>query len=209
MKNTGIMGGTFDPIHNGHLLLGRQAHEEYDLGSVWYMPSGQPPHKASQTVSSAEDRLEMVRLATEDVPYFYCSDFEINRPGLTYSSDTLTLLKEEEKDTRFFFIVGADSFYEIESWHEPQKVLSLCTLLVARREYDREESVSEEYERMEEFREYLDKKYKADIRFLHCSELPISSHEIRARIAEGEDVSGLLPDAVIEYIKEKGLYVKD
>ncbi len=200
------MGGTFDPIHNGHLLLGWQAHEEYELDSVWYMPSGNPPHKKDQSVSPAEDRIEMVKLAIEGVPYFSCSDFEIRRPGLTYSSDTLSLLKEDYPDTHFYFIVGADSFYEIETWHDPQKVLTMSTLLVARREYGESGTAAEEYGRMEEFRDFLCEKYDADIRFLHCEELPISSSELRQRIAMGEDVSGMTPEPVVEYIRKTGLY---
>ncbi len=202
----GIMGGTFDPIHNGHLLLGRQANKEYHLDSVWYMPSGQPPHKINQNVTSAEDRLEMVRLATEDYPCFVPSDFEIRRPGLTYSSDTLALLHEENPDTHFYFIVGADSFYEIETWHEPSLVLSLATLLVARREYRQERSEEEEYEDMEAFRDHLARKYPADIRFLHCRELSISSSQIRKKVALGEDISSDVPAAVADYIEMKGLY---
>jgi len=114
MAEIGIMGGTFDPIHNGHLMLGRQAYEEYHLDEVWFMPSGNPPHKKDHLVTDAALRCKMVRLAIEGFPKFRLSEFEVQRTGNTYTAETLRLLHLHYPEHRFYFIVGADSLYEIE-----------------------------------------------------------------------------------------------
>ena len=134
MKKIGIMGGTFDPIHSGHLMLGKQAYEEYDLDCVWYMPSRQPPHKKDRHITSPADRLEMVRLAVESTPFFSCSDFELCRTEEnTYTADTLLLLKQAYPDTEFYFIVGADSIFDIEKWYHPEIVMKNAVILAADR----------------------------------------------------------------------------
>ncbi len=200
MSDIGIMGGTFDPIHNGHLLLGRQACEEYHLDQIWYMPSGQPPHKADHHIASAQDRCAMIQLAIRDISDFVCSDFETRRPGITYSSETLTLLNQMYPSHHFYFIIGEDSYFEIEHWHHPWEVMKLATLLVARREYAKTSRTIEEH------RDYLRKKYQADIHFLHCRELDVASSELRRLIAEGKDIHDLIPPAVAEYIHARNLY---
>ena len=124
MARIGIMGGTFDPIHNGHLQLGRQAREEYHLEQVWFMPSGQPPHKKDHAVTDAWTRLEMVRLAIAGQKGFSLSDFEIRRPGNTYTAQTLKLLSEAYPENLFYFIIGADSLYDIEKWYRPDLVVT-------------------------------------------------------------------------------------
>jgi nicotinate-nucleotide adenylyltransferase len=200
MAKIGIMGGTFDPIHNGHLMLGRQALEEYGLDQVWYMPSGQPPHKKDHAVTDAADRLEMVRRAVDGIDGFVCSDFEIQRPGITYSVETLRLLRQEYPADEFYFIIGADSFYEIERWFQPQEILKLTALMVAVREYPGAARS------MEEQKKLLEEKYQARVHFLHCAKMDVSSSGLRRSISEGEPVGDLIPEAVLSYIKEKGLY---
>lgn len=201
MKRIGILGGTFDPIHFGHLMLGKQAFSEYTLDEVWYMPSRQPPHKRSHHITSSVDRLEMVRLAISEIPYFKTSDFELKRRGgNTYTVDTLKLLNEVYPDTDFFFIVGADSIFDIEKWYHPEEVLKLTTFLAADREGDVRERT------LEEQISYLKKKYGAKILKLHLKEMEIASEDIRNMIQKKEDVSALIPDIVIRYINEHGLY---
>ncbi|MCI9360408.1 MAG: nicotinate (nicotinamide) nucleotide adenylyltransferase [Hungatella sp.] len=200
MANIGIVGGTFDPIHNGHLLLGRQAYEEYHLDSIWYMPSGQPPHKKSRIITDAKSRCDMVSLAIKGDEHFFLSKFETAREGNTYTAQTLKLLKEAYPGHEFFFIIGADSLYEIEHWYHPEQVLSSVIILAAEREYLKEHpSVDWQIA-------YLTEKYSCDIRKLHCQELDISSEEIRRMIGCREEISAFVPEKVEEYILCHHLY---
>ena len=105
MGNIGIMGGTFDPIHNGHLMLGEQAYEEYQLDEVWFMPSGHPPHKKNQKITDPDIRLTMTQLAIEGKTGLVCSDFEVRRNGSTYTAQTLRLLREAYPQHHYFFII--------------------------------------------------------------------------------------------------------
>lgn len=200
MADIGIMGGTFDPIHNGHLLLGRQAYEEYDLKEIWFMPSGRPPHKTDHRVTEVEERCEMVRLAIADYPYFAYSDFEVRRSGNTYTAQTLRLLQETYPQHRFFFIIGADSLFEIEKWYHPEEVMAQTTLLVAGREYEGAPRT------LDEQITYLGGKYGASIRRLHCEEVDISSAELREMEARGRRLYKYVPKSVEEYIVTRGLY---
>lgn len=200
MNRIGIMGGTFDPIHHGHLLLGRQAREEYGLKEVWFMPSGQPPHKKDHPVTEAKFRWEMAELALAGQEGFVLSDVEIRRPGTTYTAQTLAFLQETHPDTRFYFIIGADSLYEIEQWYRPDLVMSQAVLLVADRDYQKV------HPRLEGQIEAMKEKYGAEIYRLHCPEMDVSSAEIRAMAAKKASLKGLVPDAVLAYIKEKKLY---
>ncbi len=200
MAKIGIMGGTFDPIHNGHLLLGRQAYQEYELDQVWFMPSGNPPQKRDKAVSYTQIRCEMVRLAIEDDPRFYLSDFEVRREGNTYTAETLKLLHEAYPEHQFFFIIGADSLYEIERWYHPEQVLAQSVILVAGRDYEAADCTMEEQIR------YLEDKYRADIRRLHCEEVDISSNELRDMEARGKKIFKYVPKTVETYIEAHGLY---
>ncbi|MDO5551244.1 MAG: nicotinate-nucleotide adenylyltransferase [Lachnospiraceae bacterium] len=200
MAKIGIMGGTFDPIHNGHLMLGRQALEEYQLDQIWFMPSGQPPHKKDHPVTDADIRCEMVRLALLGQPGFIFSDFEIRRPGNTYTAQTLALLHQEYPQHEFYFIVGADSLYEIEGWYEPERIMSQTVILAAGREY---EGI---HRSLKGQMNYLKEKYGAQIEYLHCREMDISSEEIRSLTAEGQSVKALVPEAVFAYMEKNHLY---
>ncbi len=200
MKKIGIMGGTFDPIHNGHIAVGRQAYGEYDLDEIWFMPSGHPPHKTDHVVTSVEDRCEMTRLAIKEEPYFRFSDFEARREGNTYTAQTLKLLRENYPDCRFFFIIGADSLYELESWYRPEEVLHMAVILVAGRKYPGAERS------LESQISYLRDKYQGEIFPLHLKEMDVASVHLREMAAEGEDVSPYLPAAVWEYIQTHDLY---
>lgn len=201
MKKIGIMGGTFDPIHSGHLMLGKQAYEEYDLDCVWYMPSRQPPHKKDRHITSPADRLEMVRLAVESTPFFACSDFELCRTeGNTYTADTLLLLKQAYPDTEFYFIVGADSIFDIEKWYHPEIVMKNAVILAADRACGHDDVP---FNRQIE---YLTKKYDARICRLHSKRMDVSSQLLRQKIQNGEQVSGYIPDPVVQFIRERRLY---
>lgn len=200
MAKIGIMGGTFDPIHNGHLLLGKQAHMEYGLDCIWYMPSGQPPHKKDHHVTDAEERCAMVRLAVERIAYFSLSEFEVSRKGNTYTAQTLALLKETYPDDVFYFIIGADSLYEIENWYHPEQVLASVKILVAGREY------SKEHRSIDQQIAYLSEKYSCSIQKLHSMEVDISSEEIRHMVSSGKSISKMVPKEVEDYIRSHQLY---
>lgn len=203
MANIGIMGGTFDPIHKGHLLLARQALEEYALDEIWFMPSGTPPHKTDHHVTDVNDRCEMVRLAISNMSGFVLSDFEAKRSGNTYTAETLRLLGETYPEHRFYFIIGADSLYQIETWYHPAEVMKQTTLLVAGRDYPEADCPIEEQIR------YLKRQYHADIRRLHCREFDVSSGELRKLLNKGESVCSFVPDTVTKYIADHHLYRKE
>ena len=200
MARIGIMGGTFDPIHNGHLMVGRQAVAEYGLDQVWYMPSGQPPHKMGRNISSAHDRCAMVSLAVSGEQGMSLSEFETSREGTTYTATTLKLLAEEYPSDTFSFIIGADSLYEIENWYHPEEILTGTEILVASREYGRF------HRTLDGQIEYLKERFGARIRKLSCEEVDISSHEIRQAAAQGICIREWVPDAVAAYIEEHHLY---
>ena len=200
MAKIGIMGGTFDPIHNAHLMLGRQALKEYHLDEIWFMPSHNPPHKTDHRVTGTKDRCEMVKLAIAGEPRFRFSDFEISRAGNTYTAQTLKLLKEAYPKHTFFFIVGADSLYHIESWYDPEEVMRQVTILAAGRECEDASCT------LEEQAAYLIKKYGAAIFLLHSDTMEVSSQELREREMNGGRIHNLVPENVERYIEEHGLY---
>lgn len=200
MKRIGIIGGTFDPVHNGHLMLGKQAYMEYGLDEIWFMPSHIPPHKKDHIVTEGRQRLDMLYLALEGSPCFRVSEFEMERDGNTYTAQTFELLKKMYPEICFSFIIGADSLFQIESWYHPEKVMAMTTLMVSGREYESGGIT------LEMQADYLRQKYQADIRFLHNKEMDISSAEIRKKAAEGKDITGDVPDKVREYILLHDLY---
>ena len=203
MSNIGIMGGTFDPIHNGHLLLGKQAYLEYNLDYIWFMPSGQPPHKKNRHVTDSVHRCAMVKLALQGESTFLFSDFEVSRKGNTYTAQTLALLKEAYPYHYFYNIIGADSLYEIESWYHPKEVLSNIPLLVADREY------SKTHQSLHTQIEYLTNRYRANIQLLHCREMDISSEDIRQAVKNKKSIENEVPAAVRAYIESHSLYYRE
>lgn len=200
MAKIGIMGGTFDPIHNGHLMISQQAYTEYHLDEIWFMPSGQPPHKKDHKVTEAKTRCAMTKLAIADYPYFVFSDFEVRRRGDTYTAQTLKLLKEEYPEHTFYFIIGADSLFEIENWYHPAEVMESAILLVAGRDCDHKGRT------IQEQIEYLSHKYGARIFRIHSDEVAIASEKIRAMAKKGIPLTSYVPEKVINYISCHHLY---
>lgn len=197
----GIMGGTFDPIHNGHLMLAETAFTQFSLDEIWFMPNGRPPHKQWKSIASdVEDRIVMTRLAIEGRARFKLELYEARRETVSYSYETLRHLTELYPDDSFYFIVGADSLFAIETWVHPEKIFPLCTILAAcRDEIDTTEEMDEQIS-------YLCEKYHADIELLASPLMPVSSHELREAIASGKSITGYVPKKVEEYILEEGLY---
>jgi len=189
------MGGTFDPIHHGHLVAAEEARWQLNLDTVLFIPTGQPWQKPVG-VSSAEDRYRMTVIATASNPAFEVSRVEIDHPGPTYTVDTLRRLRTElGEDARLFFITGADAVLHILTWKDREEVLALAEFIAATRPgYDLERLT----ERLPLARERL-----------HPMEIPmlaISSTEIRARVARGAPIQYLVPDGVVEYVAKRGLY---
>lgn len=198
-KKVGIMGGTFDPIHYGHLILAQNALDTFSLDEILFVPSGTPWLKESTKVLSKNKRVSMTGMAIEDNPDFALSTIEIDREGNSYSYETVEELKRIQPKTDFYFIMGADSLLEIERWKHPDRLMAECTLLVAvRDDCDREG--------LEKQIIYLTDKYQADIRILPANRIDISSTKIRRMIREGKSVRYMLPDQVIRFIQKNHLY---
>ena len=198
-KKVGIMGGTFDPIHYGHLILAQNALDTFSLDEILFVPSGTPWLKESTKVLSKNKRVSMTGMAIEDNPDFALSTIEIDREGNSYSYETVEELKRLQPKTDFYFIMGADSLLEIERWKHPDHLMTECTLLVAvRDDCDREG--------LEKQIIYLTDKYQADIKILPANRIDISSTKIRRMIREGKSVRYMLPDQVIRFIQKNHLY---
>lgn len=193
------MGGTFNPIHIGHLIIAEKAREQLHLDDVLFMPSGTPYMKNEEDVLPKDIRAEMTRLAIEDNPFFDISTIEVDKEGKTYTYETLEQLRNYNESTEYYFIMGADSLWNIEDWKEPQKIFANCHVLAAVRE---NRSSTE----MEEQAAYLKDKYNASIFLLKCSNIEISSTMIRNMIREGESIRYLVPEAVYDYIIKNKLY---
>jgi nicotinate-nucleotide adenylyltransferase len=194
-RRIGLMGGTFDPIHHGHLVAAEQARWQFELDQVLFVPTGQPWQKPVG-VSPAQDRYQMTLIATASNPAFSVSRTEIDHPGPTYTVDTLRRLRGELGDqTQLYFITGADAVLHILTWKDREEVLALAEFIAATRPgYD----LAKLAERLPAPRERL-----------HLMEIPmlaISSTEIRARVARGAPIQYLVPDGVVQYVMDKGLY---
>ncbi len=200
IKKIGILGGTFDPIHNAHLALAECAHIQLSLDEIWFMPDANPPHKTERKVTAAEDRCRMTGLAIEGKPAFVLSLIEQKRAGYTYTADTLKLLKTQYPDCEFYFMIGSDSLYQIETWYHPERIMKLAVLAVAGRDFPGEERT------LHEQADYLRSKYGARIEMLSFDEIDISSTEIRKMVSEGRDIRKLVPEKVCDYILAHRLY---
>ncbi len=200
-KKTGIMGGTFNPIHMGHLLLAENAKEAFGLDEILFVPSGLPYMKNGIEIADKWMRLEMTRLAVSDNPAFVLSSAEVEREGNSYTWETLELLREKEPETEFFFIEGADSLFAMESWKNPEIIFRDCTILAAVRDGKDDDDLREQIARLE-------KKYGARIGLIGMKEISFSSTDIRERIRNGRSIRYMVPDKVIEYIKKYRLYME-
>lgn len=204
MRKIGILGGTFNPIHKGHLALGLAAAEQYELEEIWLMPSKLPPHKSHFAMLSEEHRLAMTKLAAQTDDRFFASDFELRREGLTFTADTLELLTREYPDVEFYFIVGGDSLIKFKSWRRPERILELATLLGAGRAGYEEKAVNEAAESLR--KQFPNSKVGTVV----LEDYPISSNEIRTAFYTGEKerVKSFLPEEVWKYLIANCLYDK-
>lgn len=199
MIKTGILGGTFNPIHFAHLAMAETALGQAQLEQIWFMPSKNPPHKSHQEIVSEYHRSQMIRLAIETRPYFYFSDFELTRRGTTYTADTLQLLQKAYPDRIFCFILGGDSFFALENWYQPDTILKSCEILAVSRN-------GVTGQQMQKKADELRETYQAKIRILQMENMDISSSKIRAAVGRGQEITGLVPEGVVEYIYQHRLY---
>lgn len=192
----GIMGGTFDPIHYGHLLAAACAADEFRLEKVFFVPAAIPPHKRELHLASEKDRYEMTMLATQDNPLFLVSDVEIRRGGVSYTVDTLRYFQSEYPNHRLYFITGADTIPEIHSWRSPEELVQMAYFVVALRPGYSFEGLNREF-----YQQYMD-----HIVFMEMPVMGISSTEIRKRVNLGKTITYQLHPAVEQYIREHRLY---
>ena len=197
-RNIGIMGGTFNPIHNGHLLLAKNTCVKFNLDQILVMPSRCPPHKKGQDILDVNHRCEMVKLAIENEPKLIFSDIEIKRDGYTYTADTLTEIKDLYNEINF--IIGEDSLFNIQIWYHPEIMMKLATLVVAKRD---DHQNNEFYDQIK----YLEDKYNAHIKVLSNFDSPISSSQIRSNVLNGVSIKDMVPTSVEDYIINNKLYL--
>ncbi|WP_144939327.1 nicotinate-nucleotide adenylyltransferase [Paenibacillus sp. 32O-W] len=190
----GIMGGTFDPIHTGHLVAAETALEEAGLDEVWFMPANIPPHKPNTPLASPDQRLEMVRLAIDSHPSYRAVDVELTRGGTSYTYDTVTRLQQLYPDHRFHYIIGADMVMYLPKWHQIEKLSEMVTFLgVGRPGFDID-------------LEALPSHLRSRIKLMTMPAMEISSTDIRERIRNGRSIRYRVPDSVRLYIERSGIY---
>lgn len=189
MRKIGLMGGAFDPPHFGHLLIAEQAREAFQLDEVWFIPTKIPPHKTSSNLCKDDQRIEMVKLAIETNTKYRLSLVEFERIGRSYTIDTIKILKNRYTEIDFYFIIGGDMIEYLPKWKDIEELLTLITFIGVKRPGHNCAFI------------YSDK-----VEIIDAPQLEISSSEIRERLQKGRSIRYLLPEAVIEYIKEQGIY---
>jgi nicotinate-nucleotide adenylyltransferase len=221
LKKIGIFGGTFNPIHNGHLSVAREVGKGFAMEKIWLVPASVPPHKQMKNVAEAQDRLEMIRLAVEGDPLFSVTDVELRREGPSYTIDTLGHLRSIlPGDARPYFMMGMDAFLDIQTWKSYRELFRVAPFIVMSRPGSTD---SKRGDAWKPAREVLTSKVSSEYAydpdrnaFFHPEKKPvflfgvapvdISSTAIRRRIKQGLEINGLVPEKVKEFIKAKGLY---
>lgn len=195
-KAIGLMGGTFDPIHYGHLVVAACAADQLSLEKVIFIPAAIPPHKRNRALTDEMQRLEMVRRATEDNPQFEVSAHEMERGGVSYTVDTLRYFKKLYPEHRLYFITGADTLPEIDTWRSPHEMMELAYFVVAVRPGYTLAGLERDF-----YQQYIER-----FAFLETPVIGISSTGIRTQVREGRTIRYQVPDAVAEYIYQYKLY---
>jgi nicotinate-nucleotide adenylyltransferase len=197
----GILGGSFDPVHYGHLLLAESAREQCQLDQVWLLPAAVPPHKQDRQLTSAEHRVAMLELAIAGETAFSVCRYEVDRGGINYTYETLERIKNEQPDWQLFFVLGADMLHDLPHWREPSRICQLAILVVVARPGFGEPDYS--------LLSGITTPERIDLMRRHRVVMPqvgISSSDLRRRIAQGRSIRFRTPRAVEEYIRTHGLY---
>ncbi len=198
-RKIGIMGGTFDPIHIGHLILAQSAYEQLELEKVLFIPAGKPPHKRDRHGASDEDRSCMVRMAIEDDPHFEISMIEMESAEYSYTYLTLKKLTEQMRDCEFYFIIGQDSLETFSTWYKPEEIVKYAHIAAA----DRPDC---DQDRMEALLQKNRELFHSDFIGISCPDIQISSSELREMIAEGKCYRYFVPENVYRYIEKNSIY---
>jgi nicotinate-nucleotide adenylyltransferase len=196
-ERIGILGGTFDPIHNGHLHIARALKEALGLNRIIWVPAGRPPHKQGQIVSSDQDRLEMLRLALDGSPDNEISMVDLERAGPSYTADTLENLSKQLPSSRLFFLMGEDSLRDFPTWHDPDRIIRVADLAVAARP-----GVEADVEHVSA----AVPEIRGRVHLVPAEELMISSSDVRRRVRAHQSIRGLVPPAIADYITRHHLY---
>ncbi|MGH7325825.1 MAG: nicotinate-nucleotide adenylyltransferase [Candidatus Rokuibacteriota bacterium] len=210
MARTAVLGGSFNPIHYGHLLLADEVLEQLRLDRVLFVPAGLPPHKPATALAPAEDRYTMVKLATADHPRFAVSDLELRRPGPSYTVDTLETLAATGDE--LFLLVGSETFLDVLSWRAPRRIAELARLVVVPRAgsaFDPEGAAAQKVLRAIGVSRFarVDGGGIADgVLIVHATSLALSASDLRRRAREGRSLAYRLPPAVVQYIGSRRLY---
>ncbi|MBQ6074822.1 MAG: nicotinate-nucleotide adenylyltransferase [Lachnospiraceae bacterium] len=199
----GLVGGTFDPIHRGHVLLGEYARQQFHLDGIWFLPAGQPYFKEGKKVSPAADRLAMTRRALDGLDWARVCDMELRREGRTYTCETVEQLNAAFPQHEFSFIFGADCLDQLDSWRAPERILAGARIIAASR------GSGADHKAMERKAAALMERFGGEICVMPFLELDVSSTLVRERMRDGKDVSDLLPEAVAAYAERQGLYRDD
>lgn len=200
-KKIGILGGSFDPIHNGHLAIAESAYRDFNLDEIWLIPAGHSPNKDENKMTSATARAEMTALAAQNLPHFKLSTYEIDKEGTSYTYLTLSDFKEQYPNTDFYFIMGADSLDYFDAWRHPEIICQKAIILVAVRDDMDLNDINEKIE-------HIKTQFHAEIYPLSCDKIDISSSEIRANLQNRKDICDMVPQAVADYITKHNLYNK-
>ncbi len=200
-RRIGIIGGSFNPVHYGHLMIAENAREQFALDKVLFIPTGHSPLKHKQQITDAVHRCAMVSMAVSDNPWFDLDEVEVQSPEISYTYRTMNKLKDKYISSEFFFILGADSLFDFESWKNPQLILENCSILAAGRRHLREKKFLEQIA-------YLNEKYPQKFHPLDTTNIDVSSEEIRQRVRQGRSIRYLVPETVEKYIKDKKLYLE-
>jgi nicotinate-nucleotide adenylyltransferase len=197
----GVFGGTFDPVHVGHLIAAEQCREQAELDQVLFVPAARPPHKQGQTLTPFAQRFEMLELAVAGHRAFHVDDLEKNRPGLSYTADTLEELRQRRPEAELWLILGSDCLPDVPDWHEPIRIVMSAGLLIVERE-------GWPVGLADELQARLGINSKAEVRYqpIHMPGIDIASRDIRRRVAEGRTIRYLVPRSVECYIESHRLY---
>ena len=197
----GIFGGSFDPIHFGHLILAEHCREQAQLDQLWFMPSAMAPHKRDGPTLTDRQRVELIELAIAGNAAFCCSDIELKRGGVSYTVDTLSSVRDSNPGDELFLLMGADSLYQFDTWREPARILELAIPLVVNRPYS-------DVVDLEVFAKHVDSNRLSQFKQYNVTSplIDISSSEIRSRVAANQTIRYLLPRAVEKYIESQKLY---